>query len=254
MYSRTSCDVGPKPAFLYVIPTFQNPTGRTLGADGRRRLVELAADQELTVLEDDAYGLVRFEGDAQPTLHQLAGAEYVVYSSSFSKTVAPGLRVGYLVLPEALAAQVEALATSTYISPALLSQATVYEFVRRGSLARNLELVRSLLRARRDALLQALERHFGDSGARWSRPEGGYFLWLDLPEGVDSVALLEAAAGVGVSFVPGPDFFPRGRGGRSAARLAFSLASAAQLGDAVARLASAQPAASPIQLREHHAA
>jgi 2-aminoadipate transaminase len=245
---------GPKPAFLYVIPTFQNPTGRTLGTKGRRRLVELAAEHELTVLEDDAYGLVRFEGDAEPTLHELAGGEHVVYSSSFSKIVAPGLRVGYLVLPDALASRVEALATATYISPALLSQATVYEFLRRGALARNLDLVRSLLRTRRDALLEALERHFATTGARWSRPDGGYFLWLDLPEGRDSTRLLEAATDVGVTFVPGPDFFPRGGGGRSAARLAFSFASPAQLADAVARLASAQLAASPVELRQHHAA
>ena len=246
---------GARPAFLYVIPTFQNPSGRTLGTESRRRLVQLAADHELTVLEDDAYGLVRFEGDAQPTLFELAGGgEHVVYSSSFSKIVAPGLRVGYLVLPEALAARVEALATSTYISPALLSQATVYEFLQRGGLARNLDLVRSLLCARRDALLQALEQHFAGTGARWSRPEGGYFLWLDLPEGVDSIELLESASRAGVSFVPGPDFFPRGGGGRSSARLAFSLASPAQLADAVARLASAQPAASSVELREHHAA
>jgi 2-aminoadipate transaminase len=245
---------GPKPAFLYVIPTFQNPTGRTLGTKGRRRLVELAAEHELTVLEDDAYGLVRFEGDAEPTLHELAGGEHVVYSSSFSKIVAPGLRVGYLVLPDALASRVEALATATYISPALLSQATVYEFLRRGALARNLDLVRSLLRTRRDALLEALERHFATTGARWSRPDGGYFLWLDLPEGRDSTRLLEAATDVGVTFVPGPDFFPGGGGGRSAARLAFSFASPAQLADAVARLASAQLAASPVELRQHHAA
>ena len=246
---------GARPAFLYVIPTFQNPSGRTLGTESRRRLVQLAAEHELTVLEDDAYGLVRFEGDAQPTLFELAGGgEHVVYSSSFSKIVAPGLRVGYLVLPEALAARVEALATSTYISPALLSQATVYEFLQRGGLARNLDLVRSLLCARRDALLQALEEHFAGTGARWSRPEGGYFLWLDLPEGVDSIELLESASRAGVSFVPGPDFFPRGGGGRSSARLAFSLASPGQLADAVARLASAQPAASSVKLREHDAA
>jgi 2-aminoadipate transaminase len=245
---------GATPAFLYVIPTFQNPSGRTLGADSRRRLVQLAADHGLMVFEDDAYGLIRFEGVAEPTLHELAGGEHVVYSSSFSKTIAPGVRVGYLVLPTELASRVEALATSTYISPALLSQATVFEFLRRGGLGRNVELVRSLLCARRDALHEGLELHFSATGARWSRPEGGYFLWLDLPAGVDSLKLLEAANGAGVSFVPGPDFFPRGGGGRSAARLAFSLASPVQLSDAVGRLAAALPAASSMELREHHAA
>ncbi|HEV2712400.1 MAG TPA: PLP-dependent aminotransferase family protein, partial [Gaiellaceae bacterium] len=206
-----------RPAFLYLIPTFQNPSGRTLGPDGRRRLVDLAEQHELLVLEDDPYGLVRFEGVAPPTLHELDGGRRVMYSSSFSKIVAPGVRVGYLVLPEALAARVESLATSTYITPSLLSQATVYEFLRRGELMRNLELVRSLLKSRRDALVEALEEHLGATGARWNRPEGGYFLWLDLPAGLDAVELLRAAERLGVTFVPGPDFFPRGGGGRSAA-------------------------------------
>jgi 2-aminoadipate transaminase len=245
---------GSKPAFLYVIPTFQNPSGRTLGVEGRGRLARLAAERDLLVLEDDPYGLVRFEGDAPPTLHELDGGERVIYSSSFSKTVAPGVRVGYLVLPESLAAAVEAVATSTYISPTFLSQATVYEFLRRGALPRNLDLVRSLLQARRDALLEALERHFPATGARWNRPEGGYFLWLELPDGTDSVGLLEAATGVGVSFVPGPDFFPRGEGGRSAARLAFSFASPASIAEGVARLASAHAEATSVELREQHAA
>jgi 2-aminoadipate transaminase len=245
---------GPRPAFLYVIPTFQNPSGRTLGVEGRQRLAQLAADHDLLVLEDDPYGLVRFEGDAPPTLHELDRGERVIYSSSFSKTVAPGVRVGYLVLPEPLAGAVEGVATSTYISPALLAQATVYEFLRRGALARNLDLVRSLLQARRDALLEALELHFANTGASWNRPEGGYFLWLELPEGADSVGLLDGANARGVSFVPGPDFFPRAEGGRSDARLAFSFASPASIAEAVARLAGAHAEATAVELREQHAA
>ena len=245
---------GDKPAFLYVIPTFQNPSGRSLGVEGRRRLVELAAEHDLLVLEDDPYGLVRFEGVAPPTLFELEGGGRVIHSSSFSKIVAPGVRVGYLVLPEALAAQVEAHATSTYITPALLSQATVFEFLRRGRLDSNLELVRSLLQARRDAMLEALDEHFGGTGAEWNRPEGGYFLWLDLPDAVDAVELLARAEAAGVTFVPGPDFFPRGGGGRSAARLAFSFASPAQIADAVGRLASALGAATAGKLRQQHAA
>jgi DNA-binding transcriptional MocR family regulator len=246
---------GARPAFLYVIPTFQNPSGRTLGPEARRMLVELATQHELVVLEDDPYGLVRFEGVAPPTLHELEGGERVIYSSSFSKIVAPGVRVGYLVLPEPLAARVEALATSTYITPSLLSQATVYEFLRRGALVRNLELVRSLLKARRDALIEALDEHLGGTGARWTRPEGGYFVWLDLPDGVASAELLRTAEKLGVTFVPGPDFFPRGGGGgRSAARLAFSFAAPSQLAEAVSRLATALPSASAVDLRQQHAA
>jgi DNA-binding transcriptional MocR family regulator len=246
---------GPKPAFLYVIPTFQNPSGRSLPAEGRRRLAELAAEHELLVLEDDPYGLVRFEGDASPTLFELEGGERVLHSSSFSKIVAPGARVGYLVLPEELARRVEAHAVSTYITPALISQATVFEFLRRGLLDRNLELVRSLLKARRDAMLDALDEHFGGSAAAWNRPEGGYFLWLDLPEGVDVLKVLAAAEEKGVTFVPGPDFFPRGGGGgRSAARLAFSFASPAQIADGIGRLATAADSAPAVELRQQHAA
>jgi len=244
---------GPRPAFLYVIPTFQNPSGRTLDVQGRRRLVELAAEHDLLVLEDDPYGLVRFEGTAPATLYELEGGARVIYSSSFSKTVAPGVRVGYLVLPEALAGQVEAAATATYITPSLLAQATVHEFLRRGALVQNLELVGSLLNARRDALIAALEEHLGGTGASWSVPEGGYFLWLELPDEVDARELLAAAEGVGVTFVPGPSFFPGGDEGRSAARLAFSFASPAQLAVAGARLGSLLSAA-PVDLRQQHAA
>jgi DNA-binding transcriptional MocR family regulator len=198
---------------------------------------------------------VRFEGEPPPTLFELDGGERVLHSSSFSKIVAPGARVGYLVLPEALAAKVEAHATSTYITPALLSQATVFEFLRRGALERNIELVRSLLKARRDAMLAALDEHLGGTDARWNRPEGGYFLWLDLPEGVDVLEVLQAAQAAGVTFVPGPDFFPRGGGGgRSAARLAFSFASPGQIADGVGRLAATLGASPAVELRQQHAA
>jgi 2-aminoadipate transaminase len=245
---------GARPAFVYVIPTFQNPTGRTLSLERRRQLVSLASDHDVLILEDDPYGAVRFEGDAPPTLFELDESGCVAYSSSFSKTVAPGIRVGYFVLPERLAHAVELAAASTYITPALLSQATVHEFLRRGHLERNLELVRSLLRARRDALVSALEDRLGGSGARWNHPEGGYFLWLDLPEGGNARALLHAAEQVGVSFVAGPDFYPWAGGGRSSLRLAYSYASPAQLGEAVRRLAGLVAPASAIELRQQHAA
>ncbi|HET9323586.1 MAG TPA: PLP-dependent aminotransferase family protein [Gaiellaceae bacterium] len=245
---------GRRPAFLYVIPTFQNPTGRTLTAERRRRLVELAAEHDLLVLEDDPYGAIRFEGDAPPTLFELDGGVRVAYSSSFSKTVAPGIRVGYLVLPELLARAVEHAAASTYITPALLAQATVHEFLSRGRLSQNVQLVRSLLRARRDSLCAALEEQLGPTGARWNRPEGGYFLWLDLPGDANARALLHASERIGVSFIAGPDFYPWAGGGRSAARLAFSYASPAQLREAIGRLAGLLAPSAPVELRQQHAA
>ena len=231
---------GGKPAFLYTIPTFQNPSGRTLSEERRHRLVELVREHELLVLEDDPYGLVRFDGEAPPTLFELEGGNNVAYSSSFSKTIAPGLRVGYFVLPQVLERDLEALATSTYITPVLLGQATVFEFLRRGNFEPNLGRVARLLGARRDAMLEALEREFPD--ARWSRPEGGYFIWLELPEGGDAAALLVRAAAAGVTFVPGADF----GGAPNTARLAFSFVSPDEIGEGVRRLAALVREALPV--------
>jgi len=219
-------------AFLYTIPTFQNPTGSTLSEDRRRRLAALVRSRRLAVLEDDPYGLVRFEGDPLPSLFELEGGVDVMYSSSFSKTIAPGLRVGYAIVPEALASELEDLVASTYITPALLAQATVYEFLRRGLFEPNLERVRDLLRTRRDAMLEALVRELAGR-ARWNRPEGGYFLWLELPDGVDASELLSGASAAGVTFVPGADF----GGPPASARLAFSFVSPAEIDEGVGRLA-----------------
>jgi DNA-binding transcriptional MocR family regulator len=225
-------DSGGKPAFLYTIPTFQNPSGRTLSVERRHQLAELAREHGLLVLEDDPYGLVRFDGEAPPTLFELEGGTRVAYSSSFSKTIAPGLRVGYFVLPSALERELEALATSTYITPVLLGQATVFEFLRRGNFEPNLERVSTLLGARRDAMLEALERELPDG--RWSRPQGGYFVWLELPAGADAGALLERATAAGVTFVPGADF----GGAPNTARLAFSFVSPDEIREGVRRLAA----------------
>jgi 2-aminoadipate transaminase len=224
-------------SFLYTIPTFQNPSGRTLSEERRRRIAELASAYDLDVLEDDPYGRVRYEGAAPPSLHELEGGERVTYTSSFSKTAAPGLRVGWFVLPEPLAARVEERAVSTYISPAFLSQAIVHELIERGAFEPNLERIIGLLRARRDAMLGALDRDLAGDGASWSRPEGGYFVWLDLPDGVDAADLLERATDAGVTFVRGRDFFPGGDGGRSSARLAFSYESPERIAEGVALLA-----------------
>ena len=227
---------GPKPTFLYTIPTFQNPSGRTLSLERRRRLIDLAEANDLLIVEDDPYGLVRFEGEPLPSLFELAPAGRVIYSCSFSKTVAPGLRVGYLVLPSDLAAAVEAIAVSTYVSPVIFTQAIVWEFLRGGLLEPNLVRAGAKLRERRDAMLEALARELPD--ASWSHPHGGYFIWLDLPEDVDSAQLLAEAEAAGVTFVKGTDFFS-GPGGESSARLAFSFATPAEITEGIALLGSA---------------
>jgi 2-aminoadipate transaminase len=238
---------GAKPAFVYTIATFQNPSGRTLSEERRRRLAELARERELLVLEDDPYGLVRYEGTAPPTIFELEGGTNVAYASSFSKTIAPGVRVGYFVLPVDLAAQMEALAVSTYISPPFLTQATVHEFVQRGNFEPNLERVKGLLRARRDAMLEALERELPE-GSAWSRPQGGYFIWADVPQ--ETGELLALAEQAGVTFVKGTDFFPPGGGGERSLRLAFSFVSPDEIAEGVSRLAGvlagAKSAATPV--------
>ena len=219
-------------AFVYTIPTFQNPTGVTLALERRERLSELTRERALPVLEDDPYGLVRFDGEPLPPVFELEGGTNVMYASSFSKTVAPGLRVGYAIVPAALTWELEELVASTYITPALLAQATVFEFLRRGLFEPNLERVRGLLRVRRDTMLEALERELSGR-ARWTRPDGGYFIWLELPEEVDAAELLPRASKAGVTFVPGADF----GGAASSARLAFSFVSPAEIDEGIRRLA-----------------
>jgi DNA-binding transcriptional MocR family regulator len=231
---RSRTDV---PSFLYTIPTFQNPSGRTLSIERRRRLVEIVTEHGLAVLEDDPYGLVRFEGERPPSLLELEGGTLVTHTSSFSKTVAPGVRTGYFVLPEADVAGFEERAVSTYISPPFLPEATVWEFVRRGRFEPNLDRVRAELQGRRDAMLSALELHFGGD-ASWSRPEGGYFVWLEL-DGTDTSELASRAEEAGVAIVAGAGFFPHGSGlGGSSARLAYSYEAPQRISEGVERLAS----------------
>jgi 2-aminoadipate transaminase len=234
-------------AFLYTIPTFQNPSGRTLSLERRQRLAELARERQLLVLEDDPYGLVRYDGEAVPSVFDLAGGEQIAYCSSFSKTVAPGVRVGWYVLPAQLAAEIEALAVSTYISPPYLSQATVLEFLRRGSFEPNLERVNGLLRERRDAMLEALARELPED-ASWTRPEGGYFVWLELPSGPSAAELLTEAEEEGVTFVKGTDFYPGSGAGERALRLAFSFVSPEEIAEGVARLGALVRTTSPAAL------
>jgi 2-aminoadipate transaminase len=180
-------------------------------------------------------------------MFELAGGEQIAYCSSFSKTVAPGVRVGWYVLPAQLAAEMEALAVSTYISPPYLSQATVLEFLRRDSFGPNLVRVNGLLRERRDAMLEALARELPED-ASWTRPEGGYFVWVELPSGPPAAELLAEAEKAGVTFVKGGDFFPDGQGGEQALRLSFSFPSPAEIAEGISVLGSLVRAAAPAAL------
>jgi DNA-binding transcriptional MocR family regulator len=218
---------------VYTIPTFQNPSGRTLSLENRRRLLDLAADRGATVFEDDPYGMLRFEGESIPRLFELSQGS-TIFLSSFSKTVAPGIRTGYLILPEELVPVIEELVLSNYVSPAIFVEAALLEFLTSGRFEPNLETVRDGLRIRRDAMLAALTREMPE-GTAWNQPEGGYFLWLDLPSGVATDTLLARAGEEDVVFIKGADFFFHG-GGEEAARLAFSFATAHEIDEGITRL------------------
>ena len=181
---------GARPKLAHVIPNFHNPAGCTLSLKKRERLVELAAQYDFVLFEDDPYVELRFAGEELPTMLSMDEAGKVVYASSFSKTVCPGIRVGYLAGPAELIGQTRKLATSTYISPSMVSQSIVAEFCASGAIDRSIETVKSALLERRDALCQALEADLPE--AEFVVPEGGYFLWIDLPEGTD-VARIESS-------------------------------------------------------------
>jgi DNA-binding transcriptional MocR family regulator len=187
------------------------------------------------VFEDDPYGALRFEGTSLPTMFSMDRDDAVVYASSFSKTVCPGIRVGYLVGEPELIGRIVKIATSTYISPNMVSQAIVHQFALSGALERSIETVRGALRERATTLSEALRRELPD--ARFVEPEGGYFLWLELPRGTDVDALFNAAAERGVQFVKGSDFVLEG--GESTLRLAYSGVTPAEIEDGVTRLAEA---------------
>jgi 2-aminoadipate transaminase len=226
---------GARPKLAHIIPNFQNPAGCTLSLEKRQRLLELAGEYGFTIFEDDPYVELRFEGESLPTMLALGGAETVVYASSFSKTVCPGIRVGYLVGPADLIGRIRKLATNTYISPNMVAQSIVAEFCHSGAVERSIEKVKAALRERRDATASALDRHLPE--ARFVTPEGGYFLWVDLPEGSD-VARLEAAARErGVIFVKGSDFLLKG--GESSLRIAYSAVPPDQIEEGIARVADA---------------
>jgi DNA-binding transcriptional MocR family regulator len=226
---------GARPKLAHIIPNFHNPAGCTLSLAKRKRLLALAERFGFVVFEDDPYVELRFEGEPLPTMLSMDGSGSVVYASSFSKTVCPGVRVGYLVGPEELIADIRTRATNTYISPSMAAQAIVAEFCESGAIDRSIATVKEALRQRRDATCRGLERHI--PGARFTPPQGGYFLWVDLPQEADSRELERLGQERGVIFVKGSDFLLEG--GERSLRIAYSGVSADQIEEALSRLADA---------------
>jgi 2-aminoadipate transaminase len=220
---------------VHLIPNYHNPAGCTLAEAKRRSVVELASTHGFWLFEDDPYRELPFEADPPPTMLALDSADRVIHASSFSKTVSPGVRVGYLVGPADEITSLAKWANETYISPNMLAESVVWELCRSGALDENIAFVKDALRARRDALVGALAEQLPE--ADFVVPGGGYFLWLTLGDDVDTAELLAAALEEQVAFVAGPDFMLEG--GRSSLRLSFASVPPEQIPEGVARICRA---------------
>ena len=218
----------------HVIPNFHNPAGCTLSEEKRRRLVALAAEHGFTIFEDDPYRELPFGEDPPPTMLSMDEADRVIHGSSFSKTVSPGVRAGYLAGPAGRIAALAKIANENYISPNMLSGSLVLELCRSGALDRNIAAVKVELEKRRDALIAAIGKHLPQ--ATFVVPGGGYFLWADLGEGADTVALAEKAKQAGAPFIPGTDFMLDG--GWTNLRFSFASVLPEQMDEGISRIAA----------------
>jgi 2-aminoadipate transaminase len=225
---------GPRPKLLYVIPDHQNPSGLSLTEERRRALVELCRREGLLIVEDVAYRELGFDGGAASTLWSLA-PDVVVQLGTFSKILVPGVRLGWAVGPRALLTAMTAAKQNSDQCAGALGQMLMAEYVRGGHLAHTLDVARPLYRRRATAMLDALGRHMPD-GVTWTRPAGGFFVWLTAPEHVDTRALVAPAARLGVAYVPGAPFYTDTRGGNEI-RLSFSRADEGSIDEGIRRLA-----------------
>ncbi len=236
---------GIKPKFIYTIPNFQNPGGVTMALPRRQRLVEVAREREIIVLEDNPYGLLRYEGTPLPTLYsldaRLAGrggaSDFVIYLGTFSKILSPGVRLGWAVAPRPVLEKLNLCKQGADLCSSPVTQLFVAAYFAQHDWRGYIDQLRDLYRRRRDAMLQALEAHFGHD-AQWTRPQGGMFVWATLPDYIDTTDLLARALETeDVAFVPGRAAYLDGRGG-SSMRLNFAGVSEQDIAEAVKRIGS----------------
>jgi 2-aminoadipate transaminase len=225
---------GRRPKFIYSVPSFQNPAGVTLSFERRRRLVELAREHEVLIAEDNPYGLLRYEGDPLPPLYQLEGGDYVLYLGTFSKILSPGIRLGWAVAPPPVMEKIVLGKQAADLCTSTLTQYFVREYFAEGRWRSYVDDLVDIYRRRRDAMLEALERHFPPQ-ATWTRPEGGLFVWATLPEYIDTEDLLAKALRENVAFVPGQAAYVDGRGANSM-RLNFSAFDEDEIREGVRRI------------------
>ncbi|MFN2182623.1 MAG: PLP-dependent aminotransferase family protein [Anaerolineae bacterium] len=227
----------PTAKFIYVLPNFHNPAGTTLPLERRYKLVELAAKHGAFIIEDDPYGELRFEGkDIIPicALHK----ENTVYLSTFSKTLAPSLRLGWIVAPEAVIAKLVQAKQGADLHTSSLVQYLAYDICQRGLIRAHVRKIRPMYCERRDVMLASMEKHFPE-GITWTRPQGGLFLWVRMPEYLDATKLLDIAVEEKVAFVPGHAFYPSGNDGHCCMRLNFSYSAPEIIEEGIGRLGRA---------------
>jgi 2-aminoadipate transaminase len=222
------------PAFAYTVATFQNPSGVTMSLERRTGLLALSREFDLPLIEDDPYGDLRFSGAAVPAFRALDGGDDAVYLGTFSKTLAPGLRLGYVVAPRALISRLVLAKQAADLHTDSLAQRAVLDFCQHNDLAAHVAELCAVYRRRRDAMLSAL-RQYMPSSCSWTEPDGGLFTWVTLPEHVNTTELLREAVERKVAFVPGNAFFTDGSGGNTM-RLNFSHPSPEKIEEGVRRL------------------
>jgi 2-aminoadipate transaminase len=237
-----SLRAGPK--FIYVLPNFQNPTGVTLALERRKQLIALADEYGVPVIEDDPYGQLRFEGEHLPALVVLDGdgrkngdfcyRGNIIYLSTFSKVLAPGLRLAWVVAPPEVIRKLVQAKQGADLHTATFNQMIAYEVARGGFLDEHVRLIRRVYRERRDVMLEAMEQYF-PPGVQWTHPQGGLFLWATLPVELDAKEVLGTAIQQKVAFVPGESFFPCG-GGQNTMRLNFSYCAPEVIREGISRL------------------
>jgi 2-aminoadipate transaminase len=222
--------------FIYVLPNFHNPAGVTLSYERRLKLVELAAKYGVFIVEDDPYGALRFEGEDITPLYALH-KENVLYLSTFSKTLSPGIRLGWIAAPAEIIARLVQAKQGTDLHTSTFIQMIAHNVCQRG-LIHHVQRIRQVYKERRDIMLASMEKHFPE-GVTWTRPQGGLFLWVTLPEHVDTAEFLQVALEEKVAFVPGFAFYPGGGGGKNSMRLNFSNAGPEMIEEGIKRLGRA---------------
>jgi len=222
------------PRLVYVLPNFHNPAGVTISLERRKRLVEIAREHDLIIIEDDPYGELRFEGEEITHFYRLA-PERTIYLSTFSKTLAPGFRIGWVAAPKEVVRKLVLAKQGADLHTGTFAQMVVADLCRRGIVSAHVPRIREVYRERRNAMLAALGEHWPE-GSSWTRPRGGLFLWARVPPGLSTAELLPKAVEQNVAYVPGLAFYPGESGGHDAMRLNFSNANVANIQEGIRRL------------------